>query len=136
VLGIHDRQELRDIGDPGEVDALAEIIVGGDREDAELGEAPRHVLDVFVQAENLHRHQHDRRIGVALRSRVVAGHLAVGDLDLGVAGIEPIGVGLDDIGAHGTGGERVAGRHSGGRRHETAARERRGLCQSDDIGCE
>ena len=38
--------------------------------------------------------------------------------------------------AHGTGGERVACRDRGGRRHETAARERRGLCQSDDIGCE
>ncbi|MET4718712.1 hypothetical protein ABIF63_002818 [Bradyrhizobium japonicum] len=39
-LGIDDRQQILDVGDLGEIDTLAEVIVGRDRECAELGEAP------------------------------------------------------------------------------------------------
>jgi hypothetical protein len=40
--------------------------------------------------------------------REAAGHLAVGDLDLRFADIEPVGAGCDDLGAHGAGGQHVA----------------------------
>jgi hypothetical protein len=108
-LGIDDRHELRHLGDLGEIDALAEIVIGCDRERAELGKPPRHILDVFVQPENLHRHQDDRRVGRVGGAGEVDRHLAVGHLDLGVADREPAGIGLDGVGTHRSRRERVAG---------------------------
>jgi len=101
--------------------ALAEIIVRRDRERPELGKAPRHVLDVFVQAEDFHRYEHDRRVARALRPREIAGHVAVRDLDLGIARIEAFGVGLDDVCAHRTRGQGIACGDRGRRGHEATA---------------
>ncbi len=64
-LGVDDRQQVLDVGDLGEIGALAEILVGRDREGAGLGQAARDVLDVFVQAKDLHRDDDHGRIGDA-----------------------------------------------------------------------
>jgi hypothetical protein len=133
-LGVDDRQQLRDVGDLGEVDALAEIVVRGDGECAELGETTHDVLDVFVQAEDLHRNQNDRRIGDALGPGEVAGHIAIGDLDLDVAGIEAVGRGRDHVGPDWPGGKRIARRHGGRSSHEATPGKWRSLGQSDDVG--
>jgi hypothetical protein len=61
-LGVDDRHQLGDFGDLGQILALAEIVVGGDREGAELAEPAGHVLDVLVQPEDLHGDQDDRRV--------------------------------------------------------------------------
>src|SRR5207245_7887855 len=130
--------ELRDVGDRGEVDAFAEIIVGCDRERSELAEAAGDILDVFVQTKDLHRHQDDGRVLHVRRAREVDRHLAVRDFDLRIADGEPGGVGLDRVGAYRPGGERIAGGGRGrGRQEEAAARQRIALtCQSHDIGYE
>ena len=112
----------------------AEIIVRRHGKGAELGEPARHVLDVFVQAENLHRHQHDRRVGGTGGFCEIAGHFAIGHLDLRIAHGKAGRVGLDHVGTDGPGGERIAGGDGRGGGHESAAREWGGLCQSDDIG--
>jgi hypothetical protein len=105
-------------------------------ESSELAEAPRHVLDVFVQSENLHRDQDNRRVRRVRRPREIDRHLSVRDLDLGLAGGEAGAVGVDRIGADRSGGKRVAGGgRRGGRQEEAAAREGIDLMrQSLDIG--
>ena len=55
-LGVDDRHQLGNLGDLGEILALAEVIVGGDGEGARLGEATRDILNVFVQSKDLHSH--------------------------------------------------------------------------------
>ena len=74
-----------------------------------LGEAPRAVLDPLVDAPDLGEHEDDRVVAARCRPRLVDGHVVVADLDLGVAGHEPVGVRLDDLGEDGVGGQRVAG---------------------------
>ena len=86
VLAFTIGEQLRHVGDLGEIDAAAEIVIGRDRESAEMAEPAGHVLDVFVQAENLHADQDHRRILHAGRARVIDRHVAAGHLDLGVAG--------------------------------------------------
>ncbi|MHC2660521.1 hypothetical protein ACVINX_001306 [Bradyrhizobium diazoefficiens] len=134
-LGIHDRQQVLDVGHLGQVDALAEVIVGRDCECAELGQAPRHVLDVFVQAENLHRHDDHRRLGVAGGAGEIGRHLLGADLDPGVAGLEALGIRRDHLGTDGTCRKRVASGDGCGRAHESAARDRGNFRQPDDVGC-
>jgi hypothetical protein len=77
-----------------------------------------------VQSENLHRHHDHGRILHVGGASVVNRHLAVGDLDLGVADSQAVGIGLDGIGANRPCGERIAG---GGRgrsgEEEPAARQ-------------
>ena len=134
-LGIDDREQLLHVVDLGEIDAAAEIIIGRHRESAEMAKAADDVFDIFVQAENLHADENDRRILHAGRTGVIDRHVAARDLDRGVAGVETGRIGLDDVGAHRAGGERVT-RGGGGRaRHESAPRQRRhDFGQSDDVG--
>jgi hypothetical protein len=91
-----------------------------------------------VQPKNLHRHQDDGRVLHVRRPSVVDRHLAIRDLDLGFAGGEPGGVGVDRVGADRSGGKRVAGGGRGrGRQEEAAPRQRIDLVyQSLDIGHE
>ena len=56
---------------------------------------------------------------------VVDRHLAVGDLDLGVADSQAVGVGLDGVGAHWPCGERIAGGGRGRSGEEEAAPRQR-----------
>jgi hypothetical protein len=131
-LGVHDRDQRRNLSDLGEV-ALAEIIVRSHGKRSELAEPARHVLDVLVQAEDLHGDQDHRRVSDAGGAREIDGHVAARNRYLRFACGEAGGVGLDGVGAHRTRGERKAGGGCGGRRHEAAPRQRRNLGQADDI---
>ena len=127
-LGVDDRQQLGDVGDLGEVDALAEIIVRRDREGAELCQPPRHVLDVFVQAEDLHRHQHHRRIVHAFRGgRNSRAFRHRPTLILASPTVRPSVSVVMTSARTGPGGQRVARGNGGRGGHEAAARKRRGL---------
>ena len=97
------------IVDLGEVDAGAEIIIGRDRERAQMRQPPGDVADVFVHAEDLHGDQDDRRVRHIGGLGEVDRHVAARDLDLGVADREAVGVGLDGVGAH-RAGERAYSR--------------------------
>ncbi len=103
-LRIDLRNELRHLGDLGEV-TLAEIVVRRHRKGAELAKPPRDILDVFVQSEDLHSHQHHGRILHARRTREVGRHLVACDFDFSSAGFEAVGVRGDDIGADRAGGQ-------------------------------
>ena len=133
-LAVDERQQLGHFRDLGEVLALAEIVVGRHRERAELGKAPRHVLDVLVQPENLHGDQDHRRVLRVRRLGEIDGHLAVRHLGLCLSHRQAGGVRRHHLGAHGTGGQRIAGGGRGRGRHEPTARHRRGLGQAHDIG--
>jgi len=112
ALTVDFRHQLLGFGDFGHV-AEAEVIIGRDREGAEMPEPPRHVLDEFVDAENFHADKNDRRVLHARRPRKIDRHVAARDFNLGVAGFEPLGIGVDDVGAYRPGGERIA--RGGGR---------------------
>jgi hypothetical protein len=132
-LRIRQRQELLYVGDFGEV-ALAEVVIGRDRKRAELGQTPRHILDVFVQAEDLHRHQDHRWVVHPCGAGEIAGHFAVAYLDLDVSGLKALCIGLDGLGAHGACGERIACSNCGRGGHEATARKRCRHGQSDHVG--
>src|SRR5580693_337666 len=61
-LGVDDWQDLLDVVDLGKIDAIAKIIIGRDRECAEMAEAARDVLDPLMQPENLHANKNNRRV--------------------------------------------------------------------------
>jgi hypothetical protein len=78
----------------------------------------------------------DRWVADAIWTGEIAGHFAVGHFDSCIACAEAIGVGFDDVGAHGSGGQRIACRYGGRGGHKATARKRYGFCQSNDIGCQ
>jgi hypothetical protein len=90
-----------------------------------------------MQTKDLHCDQDDRRVLAARRTCVIRRHLAISDLDLGVACGEPGGVGVDGIRPHRSRGKSVA--RGDGRRcreEETSSRKRVNLARkSYDIGC-
>jgi hypothetical protein len=59
--------------------ALAHEQLGRDGQVAGLGEAPRHVGNVFVYAKDLRDHQHHRQVALARRLGAVHRHLEVAD---------------------------------------------------------
>ena len=120
-LGVDLRQQLLHVADFGEV-THPEIIIGGDGECAEMAQPARDVLDEFVKTKNLHQNENDRRVLHAGGPREVNRHIAV---DLGVPGIKAVAVGMDGIGAHRSGGERIARGRRGRTRHKSASRQRR-----------
>ena len=137
-LGVNDREQLWQVVDLGQVDAVgfgAEIIIRRDRKGAEMADAAGDVFDPLVQAEDFHADQNDRRVHHVGRAREIDRHVAAGDRDGGHAGVDALGVGLDGVSAHRAGGERIPG---GGRRrvrHEAASRQRRHhLGQPDEVG--
>ena len=123
-LGVDLRQQLLHVADFGEV-THPEIIIRRHRECAEMAEPARDVLDEFVQTKNLHRNENDWRMLHTGRPRVVNRHVAAGNFDDGVAGSKAGAVGMDGIGAHRSGGERIACGRGGRTRHKSASRQRR-----------
>jgi hypothetical protein len=133
VLAVDLRHQLLGIADLGHI-AEAEIVIGCYREGAEMAKSSRHVLDEFMDAKNFHANENDRRALHAGGPRVIDRHLAAGHGDLGVAGFEPLGIGVNDIGTHWPGGEGVARGRCRRTRHESAPRQRRhNFGKPDDI---
>jgi len=56
-------------------------------------------------------------------SHVIDRHVAASDRDLGHAGIETLSIGLDGVGAHQTGGKRIARGSRRRTRHKAATRQ-------------
>ena len=80
-----------------------------------------------MDAKNFHADKNDRRMLHVGWPRVIDRHVATGDGDLGVAGFEALAIGVDDLGAHRPGGERVARGRRRGTRHESAPRQWGGM---------
>jgi hypothetical protein len=116
-----DRREQRvDVGRRFRI-ALADEELGRDREVAELGEAPRDVGDVGMDAEDLGDDEDDRKRAVAFGRGAIRGHREAGDVDRDLAGDEAARVRADRVcrDRSGGGGEadavaaRCAGRRDG-----------------------
>jgi hypothetical protein len=123
-LAVDLRQQLLHVADFSEV-THPEIIIRRHCECAEMAQPARDVLDEFVQTENLHQNENDRRVLHAGGPREVNRHIAARNFDLGVAGINAVAVGMDGIGAHRSGGERIARGRGGRTRHKSESRQRR-----------
>ena len=81
-----DGRELRDI-------ALPRVELGGDREIAQLGEAPADILDVFVDAEDLLHDQHYRKRPAARWHRAISRDRLIADRNLHFACSQAFGAG-------------------------------------------
>jgi hypothetical protein len=125
-LGVHDRKQLLHVVDLGQVDAVgfgAEIVIRCDREGTEMAEPAGNVFHPFVQAEDFHTDEDDGRVRNVGRSGGIDRHIAALDRNGGHAGVEAFGISLDDVGAHRTGGERIARGSSRRTRHKAAPRQ-------------
>jgi hypothetical protein len=125
-FAVDDREQLVDVfnfGQVGAVRLVAKIIIERDGESAEMTNPAGDILDPLVQAENFHADENDRRLLFVGRSRVIHRHIAASNRDVGHARIESVGIGLDGVGAHRTGGKRVARGSRGRTRHEAAPRQ-------------
>ena len=121
-LGDHVADDDLRIGHLREV-ALTGIELRRHRAVPGLGQPPADVLDIFVDAEDLFDHEHQRERAGALRHRAVARHRTVGCRDLHLAGLDPRGIGMDHLRfdrRHGEGQAADQARH-----HEAASRKRR-----------
>jgi len=75
--------------------ALTHEQIGGQRQVALLGEAARHVGDVFVHAEDFRDHEDDRQVGLAGRPGAIDGNALAVHLQGDRAGREARFIGLD-----------------------------------------
>ena len=89
------RHDLLRIGHLGDV-ALAGEELGRDRQVPELGEAPAHVADVLVDAEDLLDDEDDGEAASGRGHRAVAGQVGVRSGDRHLTGDEPGRVGRDE----------------------------------------
>ncbi len=113
------------VGDLADV-SLAGEQIRADGVIAELGQAPRHILHLFVGAEHVMRDDDRRKFSALGRIGAISGDRAAGDGNLDLLGDQAVAVGMD--GRHhrqgGPGGDR---QQSGGRGQEQVAATEIGL---------